>query len=308
MFHVEPSNLSKMFHVEQSSQNKVCPICGGAEFSPYISLTDHFLSHEEFHLLKCDSCDVLITTPAPSPDNVFNYYKSDDYVSHNDSKKGVINFAYQQVKNITLRQKISLIKKHTSRKRLLDFGCGTGDFLRFASTAGFEVCGIEPDSSARKISQSKGINVYDISYLDDSTNSFDAITLWHVLEHTYDPLETLSQLKNILRPGGVIILALPNYLSADAQQFKSHWAAYDVPRHLFHFCQKTIQVLSDKLELKLIETKPMPFDAFYVSMLSKKYQTGKMPAGVLSGLKSNQKAQKTGEYSSLIYVLQKEAI
>lgn len=308
MFHVEPTNFSKLFHVEQPLQNTICPICGGAEFSPNMKLTDHFLSGEEFQLIKCNNCEVLITTPAPTPDKIFEYYKSDAYVSHNDSKKGWLNLAYQKVKNITLRQKIALIEKHTAGKELLDFGCGTGDFLKFASTKGFTIFGIEPDESARNISISKGIPVSDISHLESSQDTFDVITLWHVLEHTYDPLKTLSDLMKVLRPGGVLILALPNYKSADAQQFKSHWAAYDVPRHLFHFCQKTVKIISDKLQLKLIETKPMPFDAFYVSMLSKKYKTGKMPAGIISGLNSNKKAKKTGEYSSLIYVLQKQAI
>lgn len=306
MFHVEPKNSIKTFHVEQSINPDKCPVCGSIKITQFLDLPDHFLTREKFQLVRCSNCEVLITSPAPTPDKIFSYYKSDEYVSHNDSKKGWVNFAYQQVKNITLRQKVALIKNYTQGSKLLDYGCGTGDFLKYASNQQFDVSGIEPDKSAREIALSKGISVHDISHLEAQKSSYDVVTLWHVLEHTYDPVQTLRQLKSLLSAQGILILALPNYKSADAAQFKSFWAAYDVPRHLFHFSQKTIHVINDALNMNLVDIKPMPFDAYYVSMLSKKYQTGNMAPGIISGWKSNQKAKKTGEYSSLIYVLQKQ--
>lgn len=295
-----------MFHVEPSNTFQNCPICGCPELQEVLECTDHFLTGEKFSLLHCTECLVRITKPQPPPSEIFNYYKSEDYVSHSDTKKGLINFAYQQVKAITLRSKIRLIRKWSSAIRLLDFGCGTGDFLSFAKQQGYHTTGLEPDESARNFALDKGLEVHHPEWIKTQSSTFDIITMWHVLEHTYDPLDTLLHLKSQLNPGGIIIVAVPNYSSMDAEVYGGNWAAYDVPRHLFHFHPDTLQKLAEKTKMTLIETKGMLFDSFYVSMLSEKYSGKNLINGIWVGAKSNMKAAKTGDYSSLIYIFKKQ--
>lgn len=294
--------------MEQPKQMSNCPVCGSSGLTSVMECPDHFLTKEVFEILECSNCNVRITSPQPAPTNIFRYYKSEEYVSHSDTKKGLINFAYQQVKAITLRRKIKLIRKWSPAKNLLDFGCGTGDFIHFSKQQGVHSVGLEPDETARTLGQKKGLDVYDTSWLENNKSTHDAITLWHVLEHTYDPVQTLISLKSHLADDGILIVAVPNYASHDAQHYNSYWAAYDVPRHLFHFHPETMKRIADKIQMELVHIEKMPFDAYYVSMLSEKY-TGKPPIlGAWNGLLSNLKARKSGNYSSLIYIFRKKGI
>lgn len=285
---------------------KICPVCTNDDLQKGAKVADHFLSGEVFTLLICPQCKVQITTPQPPSDKIFSYYASDEYVSHNDSKKGLINSAYQVVKSITLRQKEKLIREFGQKGSLLDYGSGTGDFLLHCKKQGWVVNGAEPDEKARKLSQEKGLDVFDLSEINQTKNRFDVITMWHVLEHTYDPNKTVEQLKSLLKPGGILVIAVPNYSSYDAQHYGSFWAAWDVPRHLFHFHPTTITQLAEQNQMTLLQKKGMPFDAFYVSMLSEKYRGGGSLKGVLTGLKSNYQAVNSSKYSSVIYILKKE--
>lgn len=293
-----------MFHVEQKQEYSRCPICNSSSLSVHLDVDDHFLSKESFRLLKCDSCHTLLTTPAPAPGEIGRYYQSEEYVSHSDTKKGVVNFAYQQVKKITLNQKLRLVNNYMpGEKKLLDFGCGTGDFANHCRTHGITVTGIEPDDTARERAAEKGVNTKGVDFLKTNAEQFEVITLWHVLEHTYDPVQTLRELKQHLVPRGTILVAVPNYLSFDAKHYGAYWAAYDVPRHLFHFSQTSIAQLAKQSGLTLEKILPMKFDSYYVSIISERYKSGSLLNGVATGLKSNRSASKTGEYSSLIYIL-----
>jgi 2-polyprenyl-3-methyl-5-hydroxy-6-metoxy-1,4-benzoquinol methylase len=293
-----------MFHVEQNKEYSECRVCKSTSLSLYLQVKDHFLSKENFQLLKCDECHTLMTTPVPASNEIARYYQSEAYVSHSDTQKGLVNFAYQQVKKITLNQKMSLVRNcMPDQKSLLDFGCGTGDFANHCRINGIDTTGIEPDPDARKRAADKGVNVGDLDMLKTIKKTFGVISLWHVLEHTYDPVKTILDLKKLLVPRGTIIIAVPNYLSHDAQRYREFWAAYDVPRHLFHFSQKSIAKLAEQTGLTLEKVLPMKFDAFYVSIISERYKNGNIVNGSAQGLKSNLSATKTGEYSSLIYIL-----
>ncbi len=172
------------------------------------------------------------------------------------------------------------------------------------SKKGWNVSGVEPSEKARKLASQKNIHLTEA--LPEEETMYDAITMWHVLEHVYDLKEQLAWLKNNLSREGVLFIAVPNFESHDASLYKSNWAAYDVPRHLYHFSRKAIQLLFEEQHMKVVDVHPMKFDAFYVSLLSEKYTSGKMNflKAFLSGWRSNQKASKTGAYSSLIYVIQ----
>lgn len=275
---------------------------------PYLKVKDHSVSGEEFELIYNSEFDFLETVPQPSLEKLPDYYKSEDYISHTDSKRNLFEKAYHLVKGISLKGKLKLINSFVSNeKNLLDVGCGTGDFLQRAKQNNWNVTGIEPNEQARNIANSKTDNsVYKIEQLlEFEANSFDVITLWHVLEHLPNLEVHVAVFKKLLKPKGTLIIAVPNFKSYDAKYYKQHWAAFDVPRHLWHFSKESISKLVAKQSMVVIKMKPMLFDAFYVSLLSEKYKSGKMNPikGFWIGFLSNLKALTSKEASSLIYVI-----
>ncbi len=276
-----------------------------------IKVKDHSVSGEEFELIVNSEYGFLETTPQPSLEKLPSYYESEDYISHTDSKRNLFEKIYHLVRVISLKKKLKLINSfNTKNKNLLDVGCGTGDFLQIAKSNNWEVSGIEPNEQARIIANSKTDNsVFEIEQLlQFDKASFDVITLWHVLEHLPNLEDYISVFQKLLKPEGRLIIAVPNYKSYDAQYYKSFWAAYDVPRHLWHFNRKSISNLIEAFNFKVEKIKPMWFDAFYVSMLSEKYKSGKMNPikGFWIGLLSNMKALSSKEASSLIYIIKKD--
>jgi 2-polyprenyl-3-methyl-5-hydroxy-6-metoxy-1,4-benzoquinol methylase len=255
--------------------------------------------------MRCEDCSTLTTWPQPLPQNIFSYYASDNYVSHNDSKKGLINRLYHLVKVRALKNKVDLVGPLLNNLPLLDYGCGTGDFVAACANANIKATGVEPDPGARMVAQNKGLDIFEPQDLAKFDKRFGVITMWHVLEHTYNPIDLIQTLKAQLTEGGHLIIAVPNHLSYDAQYYKSNWAAYDVPRHLFHFAPNSIRALCKTTGMTLIKTLPMIFDSFYVSMLSEKYKNGNIVMGALTGAISNLNAKKNNNYSSLIYILKK---
>ncbi|TAI47558.1 class I SAM-dependent methyltransferase [Flagellimonas allohymeniacidonis] len=272
----------------------------------YLKTKDYSVSGEDFELIYDKEKEMLVTTPVPQ--NLDKYYQSENYISHTDSKKSLIDRLYQAVKLWNLKKKVQIIDNQiVKRKSILDFGAGTGDFLAFSKAKGFEVFGIEPNASARRRAQEKEVQlVPNIQEL--AQKKFQVITLWHVLEHLPNVDTHIEQLIPYLENEGVLIVAVPNYKSWDAKHYKSFWAAYDVPRHLSHFSRTAIAQIFDKHGLKLVSIRPMIFDAFYVSMLSEKYKGSNLHfvKGFFKGLWSNLNALFTKEYSSLIYVLKKQ--
>ncbi len=284
-----------------------CLVCGSASFEPFLVCKDYTVSQEQFNIVSCKGCGFKFTNSRPDNAVLGDYYKAESYVSHTNSKKGIVNKLYHAVRNHTLKSKIQMVSGYVSRGTILDYGCGTGMFLSTINKAGWETFGMEPDDNARKMASEQGLNVFSDkdrvnTYVTDK--KFNAITLWHVLEHVTDMPETLSFFKNKLNKDGVLIVAVPNHASYDAAYYKEFWAAYDVPRHLHHFDIKSMTSLVEQAGFKLQETKPMKFDSFYVSMLSEKYKTGSVNLlkAFWIGLKSNLKAKDTHSYSSTIYV------
>ncbi len=273
---------------------------------PYLVCKDYTVSHEEYQVMFNKEFDMLVTIPVPK--NISDYYKSEDYISHTDSKKSLFDKVYQAVKNITLKRKLKLINSfNTKSKKVLDVGAGTGDFLKVCKMNSWEIFGSEPDSGARNIAAKKGINLEkDLSKFQNQ--QFDVITLWHVLEHVENLQEYITTLKSLLTENGRLIIAVPNFKSYDAIMYKEFWAAFDVPRHLWHFSKTSISKLFSYENMKVEKILPMKFDAYYVVLLSEKYKHKKSKpfSAFINGFKSNFKAKSTKEYSSLIYVLKKQ--
>lgn len=286
-----------------------CPVCKGTSFSPFLSCKDYLISNKTFGIQACDQCGFRMTNPRPDKASIGQYYKSDAYISHNDSGGGgVIDTIYKSVRSFTLRSKLALINSLVKQPgHLLDVGCGTGSFLETCQAANWRVTGMEPDDDARRIAGEKlKLEIAD-SLNNVPANRYDIITLWHVLEHIADLELTVAQFHNLLSDTGSLLIAVPNSDSHDAKVFGAYWAAYDVPRHLHHFTPATIKPLLEQGGFKLVDQKPMPFDAFYISMLSTRYQTGRTNylKSVRTGLQSNMNARKTGNWSSLIYIFRK---
>ncbi|WP_313791224.1 class I SAM-dependent methyltransferase [Lacinutrix neustonica] len=266
--------------------------------NPYLKVIDYTVYGEAFQLVHNLEMDYLETRPKPSADKLPAYYKSEDYISHTNAKRNLFEKVYHQIRNISLKRKLKLINSFNPEdKQLLDIGCGTGAFLKTAQNNGWHVCGVEPDTEARTVANNITNNkVFNVDHLLNlKEHSFDVITLWHVLEHLPNLDEQVSVLKRLLKPNGFLLIAVPNYKSYDASVYKNFWAAYDVPRHLWHFSQTAIKKLFGKEHMEVVKTYPMIFDAFYVSLLSEKYRNNSMNLirAFTVGLQSNLKAKRS---------------
>lgn len=289
-----------------------CPVCGSSLIGPVLSAKDHTVSAKIFLIWQCNDCSLRFTQDAPGIDVIGEYYKSENYISHTNTSRGLINRLYQFIRKSTLYQKRKMVNKITGIKegKLLDVGSGTGAFVNEMSRNGWQVTGLEPDEGARQVAKENFNcelkNVDELFHLQ--ADSFDTITLWHVLEHAHDLQNYVKQLKHLLKQNGRLIIAVPNYTSFDASFYKEYWAAYDVPRHLYHFSPLSMKRLMEENGMKIIGHKPMWFDSFYVCLLSSKYKNGKTnwAAASWNGLLSNLKAMKDkGKCSSVIYVVKK---
>jgi len=289
-----------------------CPVCSSIDIVKFLTTKDYTASGEEFEIFQCNACGLRFTQDPPDAASIGKYYKSQEYISHTDTSKGLINKLYQIVRKKTLKKKRRLVEELTGIKqgKLLDAGSGTGSFAAEMKNAGWQVTGLEPDADARRVAEE--LNNIKLLHADElfnlSPGSYDAITLWHVLEHVHELSAYLKQFKILLKENGKLIIAVPNYNSLDATVYKQYWAGYDTPRHLYHFSPLSMQKLMDKENLKVIGMKPMWYDSFYVSLLSSKYKTGKTnwPAALWTGLRSNMKAiGNNKKCSSLIYIISK---
>jgi len=277
----------------------------------FISCIDYTVSRETFQIQECEICGFKFTNPVPDLEKLGDYYKSESYISHTDTKKGLVSKLYHLVRGHTLTKKRQLISKYVSRGTILDFGCGTGMFMENCKGHGWNAIGIEPSEEAVKLVKKKGLEVFStITDLDNKrpNQKFDVITLWHVLEHVVELKQTMGFISKALKKQGVLLIAVPNHRSYDAVFYKQYWAAYDLPRHLYHFDKETLCSLASQFGFYLEQIHPMKFDSFYVSLLSENYISShfRYLKAFYRGLVSNMKARSSGEFSSLIYVLRKK--
>jgi 2-polyprenyl-3-methyl-5-hydroxy-6-metoxy-1,4-benzoquinol methylase len=286
---------------------KECPICSSEKLTCFMESFDYSVSKEAFIIDECLDCNFLFTNPRPNEEDMGSYYISENYISHTDNKIGLFNFLYQTVRKYAIKSKTRLLTKTTKTKRHLDIGCGTGEFLYSCVNQGIECYGIEPSKIAReKAKQNYGLNVTENTDLSQfETNTFDSVSMWHVLEHLYDLNSTIKKISNIIAKNGRIIIAVPNHGSFDAKLYKKWWAAWDLPIHLNHFSASNIEMLLKHYDFILEKKIGMKFDSFYVSLLSNQYKSGKKQylKGFVIGLISNISALlRLTEYSSTIYI------
>lgn len=290
-----------------------CPICKTPlPDKPIIIARDYLVSGKIFHIVQCSDCGFRLTNPRPGIGEISQYYNSEAYISHTEKTKSIHDFLYHFVKGIMLKRKLRLLKKHTAenQKCLLDYGCGTGSFLKAAADSGFKPSGFEPNRNARQILNEKGFNVIEsdkILYKYD-TAKYDIITLWHVLEHIHDFPGILHKFYTLLKRDGLLVIAVPISDSGDAVHYQQHWAAYDLPRHLYHFTHNTLIRACNTAGFQIIDKKPLPFDSYYVSLLSEKHLRSKFQfiKALFQGSISNIKAVfKQSPWSSQVFVFKK---
>ena len=285
-----------------------CPLCNSGQFNLYLKTKDFSVSQEEFNIVECNNCSFRFTNPRPDEESTGSYYESENYISHTNKSNNLLNSAYKIARLFTIQDKSKLLKKWSRKGSLLDIGCGTGEFLQYNKQQGWRVNGVEVNTQARQQAEGKLEQIL-FTKLDEvpEDKKFQAITLWHVLEHVDDLDTACKKIVNLLDAGGTLIVAVPNCESYDADFYKEYWAAYDVPRHLSHFTKNSMQQLWAKYHLNIQAILPMKLDAYYVSLLSEKYKSGSsnmLTAGRV-GWTSNLKAKKENNYSSLIYIIRK---
>lgn len=284
-----------MFHVEQSTQKKTLA-----------TPKDYLVSGETFSVLLDPVTQVAQTLPAPEANKMEMYYDSQAYISHGNTKQSFVDQLYAFAKGIMLRQKEHWIKRQKlNAVRYFDFGCGTGEFVKYLNERNWQAVGLEPSQKARAVFQLKEV-VSNLNELEEK--EFDAIGLWHVLEHLPDPKNTIQQLSHFMSNDTKLFLAVPNFKSFDAKHYHRYWAAYDVPRHLWHFSSTGIIQLCNQEGFRLSHKRGMLLDAFYISYLSEKHKGSRFPflCGMFWGMVSNIKALSTGEYSAMLYVFTKQ--
>ncbi|MBL7842578.1 MAG: class I SAM-dependent methyltransferase [Cyclobacteriaceae bacterium] len=285
-----------------------CPVCSRTDFQNHLSCEDTTVSHETFLVKVCTGCGLGITSPRPPDEKLSEYYQSNDYISHSGNSSGLIGRVYMIARKFTLRWKRRLVEKYNTRGALLDYGCGTGEFLAAMQQKGWHISGVEPSSAARQKATSLTGKEIENSLENLKQEAFNIITLWHVLEHVHELNSLLKKLNVLLPKDGTIFIAVPNYESADSLHYNQHWAGYDVPRHLWHFSKKSMFQLLDQNGFRIKSIKPMKLDAFYISLLSEKNQGNTGIRGIVNGFLwgvwSNYKAGKTLNHSSLIYIAQ----
>jgi 2-polyprenyl-3-methyl-5-hydroxy-6-metoxy-1,4-benzoquinol methylase len=290
----------------------LCPVCDNKEFSPFLTCTDYFVSNEKFKIKTCKNCGFKITENIADEKNIGKYYQSEEYISHSNTQKGLVNSVYHQVRKHMLGRKRKTVEAATGirKGKILDIGTGTGFFLNEMAENGWLVEGTEKSAEAREFAKNEfKFEILETEKLFDlHEKQYDAITLWHVLEHIHRIDENMKTFVNLLKNKSKLIIAVPNHDSYDAKHYKEFWAAYDVPRHIWHFAPEQMEMFGKRYKLELKKIKTMPFDSFYVSLLSEKYKKSSLSLfkGILHGKISwLQSLFDTKKCSSVIYIFEK---
>lgn len=286
-------------------------MCGSSNQKTWAVVLDYSISQEQFHVVECEHCRFRWTSPRPDQRSLSKYYDDPTYISHSNTKKTFQDKLYQIARKWALRRKYRTIHKNRSHGRVLDMGCGTGEFLAYLMGRGYLVTGVEPNVKAREEAiANHGISVLPSLDLVPANEQFQVITLWHVLEHVPDLRTTMKRLYASLADNGILVIAVPDRECWDASHYGTLWAAWDVPRHFSHFRQKDVRRLLHEHGFERIETKAMWIDAFYIAMLSERYRgssvTGALLKGLLLGAWSNLQGLLTkAPTSSTLYIARK---
>jgi SAM-dependent methyltransferase len=243
-----------------------CPVCGSIEQELVFQTTNDLFGTAAVSSLRRCRCGMHLTNPQPRGAALGAFYGTESYYTH--SAPGPMQRFRQAIRRSQLRGPGAglrlALEEHTTLRRfakrlaprhftldrgmsLLDYGCGSGEFADLAAGLGLAVWGVEPDAQARAVATSRGLAVSEsldqLGSFRGAPPAFDRIVMIHVLEHVPDPVAALRGLAGLLAPGGRLLIAVPNRESAQARAFGEDWIGYDMPRHLWHFCAKSLAAL-----------------------------------------------------------------
>lgn len=282
-----------------------CPLCHCTEMALFVTTTDHLISQRQFEIVQCRKCGFLFTQDAPSDRAIASYYESTNYQPLNTSN-GFISALYGTARSIMVRWKSRLIHRHHRKQgTLIDVGAGCGHFLAYMHRQGWNVLGCEQSDRARaEASRRWQLHLDgDVMRCDYLSWCADVITAWHAVEHIHNLHGLWERFHQWLMPDGMLVVAVPNSESDDAQHYVDRWAAWDVPRHLWHFNISSITSLARQHGFFLIDINPLPLDAVYISLLS---DQNKIPA-IINGLRfALQGVTHSQHASSLVYMFKKQ--
>ena len=210
-----------------------------------------------FKLVKCQQCGLIYLNPRPTREEMGRYYPPDyePYAQDVERAKGLLSgldYRYGVAK------RCRTITKGKEPGRILDVGCGAGHFLNGMKQRGWQPFGTEVSEEAATYARERfGLEVFvgELEEAELPAAYFDAITLWHVLEHLHDPLASLMEISRLLKDGGLLVFAIPNWHSLDARLFGEFWVGLDVPRHLYVFPRPALEKLLARAGLKIVETE-----------------------------------------------------
>ncbi|MGA2847253.1 MAG: class I SAM-dependent methyltransferase [Candidatus Acidiferrales bacterium] len=209
---------------EQSVDSARCQACGGTLRVRFTTVRDP-QTREVFSILECTNCGLGQT--APRPEDLAKYYR------------GYYGGRHGKTASYCARRRVRILREvgGSTAGHLLDVGCGDGTFLLAARAAGWSVAGTEMNTAPAR---QAGLDVYAAISDVRSLAPFDSITLWHTFEHLTDPRATLGEIRGLLSPKGVLIIAVPNAGGLQARTFGAKWFHLDVPRHLYHFTRSSL--------------------------------------------------------------------
>ena len=209
----------------------------------------------DFAWHRCPQCGLHFLSPRPGLENIADYYPA-HYAAYrvaiDQERWGLMRWKRRR----NLRPAIAAVGSFFAQPgRLLDVGCATGNYLAEMRRRGWAVNGVEiqPQAAAYAREQLQ-LDVYNGDLLDApfETQSFEAVTLWDVLEHTHEPLAIMQAVRRLLRPGGIVAFSIPDLQSSDAAHFGKHWIGFDAPRHLYLFEDETITLLLQRAQLEYL--------------------------------------------------------
>ena len=249
MARAEPVHSSDAANIDWVDSD--CPMCGRHEEEPRFEAADHTPGQgdagKRFLVVRCRHCSTTYTNPRPGPRSIGRFYPP-DYKPHRRPNK----LRHSNAKPKLLAR---ILGRSRERKgalpwagagRLLDFGCGSGSYLKRMAELGWDVTGLDAAvGPVNRIQGELGLRamVGDLPHPELRPGTFDVITMWHSLEHVQEPLTTLREAFRLLVPGGKLIVACPNIDSWSFRRFGQNWYGLDVPRHLTHFTPTTLQIM-----------------------------------------------------------------
>lgn len=225
-------------------QPRPCPLCGAVEATVELLPDKYNSAGEQYKVVRCRACDLIYTRPLPTLAEMRVLYSAEFYGESVAPKR----FSWDSIRLLLHRSVLRHRRKALLNRpagRVLDVGCGDGDFVAHLKPQGWEVHGIESSDAGSRMARAKGVQVCqdELKVANFPDGYFDVVTYWHVMEHLTDPLAEAREVRRILRDDGLLVIEVPNIASPIFKLCRERWWPLDIPRHLQHYTPATLQKL-----------------------------------------------------------------